>query len=1479
MGDGILRRVVRVIVGLTGLLVLAVAGGVLLLSQTVTGRQMAGGLARDALQGAVRGQVRLGPVTGGNLLTSATLGRLEISGPDGEPFLALRGVTARYNPLDLLRGRYVFREVELERGEIRLSLGDDGTWNYERIFDAGGDDDGGAGPRVALYDVRLADGRLAVRLPMDPPAPGETQVWNTDRDGDGRLRRALDVDSLAGRFPRLMITDPREPTTIELEAGRGVARMVRQPLTLEEVALRAVFRDTVDVEVERLTTAASSLSGEGWVVGDEPLAYRFDLRADPLSFVDLRWLPVPVPSSGGGPMDLVLRSSGEDMVVQAEGARVVTGGSEMDGGFSLLVSERPRFDTLSVRFSPLRLSSVRELATGPVPMDGTITGTVDGRGPLDGFRTDADLRFRGPGEGGAGSGLRARGTLGLTAPWRMEELELSLEAFDPGWTRLLGYGSRLEGRLGGTLTLSGRPDSALSFRADLTQRLADGSSSRVSGSGGLETADPPRMEAVFELRPLALAALQPYFPNLEPVGSVRGQVRVSGSAGDLSAEADLITPRGELEFDGLFDLAADLRTYDARLTARGIQLQEWFDGGPVTELAVRGTLNGIGTDPATLRARADLRVLPSVVEGARVDSSLLRFRFSEGLATVDTFAIESDVGRIQGSGALGLEEGRTGALVLVADAPDLSSWNRWVLPGRNPARPDTTLDELFQDMDREAGAGVEEPVPDEAPAPPDTLRGRLSVRGVAFGNVRDLSVGGQAHGGDVSYGDWTADSLVVTVDAVRPGRLDSLGARAVGWRVGTPVTTLDSAFAEVSRGGGAGDAFQVHGRRDTTLSLDAHGLLAWGDDRRSVRLDGFGLKLGARSLALEAPATVTYADSGLFVDTLRLRDDRGSALRAGGRIPDRGAADFSLRVEELPLENFGILLPPEDSVGGLLTGGIGVTGTASDPEITADLLVREPEFRSLAYGELTGRMEYRDREASVSVDLAGQEGAALATVRGTVAGDLSFRSVERRFPEEPVDVTVRSSGLPMGWLGGFVGGLREVRGAAEGTVRVRGGPGRFRLEGSASLADGSALAPSLGIRLEGMIAQLRFRDSVAVVDSASFRSSAGGRGSVSGRLSLATVSDPGFDLQLRARELRAMDRRKASVVVDGSGRLTGRYRAPELTGEFRVSDGDIQMEPYLREREMVDLTDPRSLALIDTTVVAERRLVRRLQNPFLQNMAMTVQLQVGPDLWLRSRDLDVEVTGDLRVRMRPAEQTLALFGSLRLLRGTYRYGLGPYSRELQIEDGTIEFVGTPGVNPNLDVTALYRTRAAGGRVAIRANVGGTLLDKRLQLTSDPPLSESDQLCYLLVGTSCVGATRPGQEGGGLARQVPRQLLGTVGTQLSSLLVEDAWFDYLNVSTASLGTEGTGGDFPASGSLLAGTQFEAGKYLGRNFFVVVSQTLGSRLPGASVEWTFTDDWTLEARTENRFGRLGAISFGSALEVDRTWGLFLFREWRW
>ena len=194
-----------------------------------------------------------------------------------------------------------------------------------------------------------------------------------------------------------------------------------------------------------------------------------------------------------------------------------------------------------------------------------------------------------------------------------------------------------------------------------------------------------------------LAIVDPLLPEgVSVLSEVRGPFAASGPLDDLQINTDLQTPRGQLQFDGRFDLASDDKTYDATLLARDIQLSEWIESGPTTRLAVEGRIDGTGTDPATLDARFDLIVLPSLFEGARVDSSIVRFTLADGLATADTFAIRTRVGSVDGRGSFGLAESRSGSLILDIEIPDLAEWNAWLVEGRNPARIEEDVSELFE---------------------------------------------------------------------------------------------------------------------------------------------------------------------------------------------------------------------------------------------------------------------------------------------------------------------------------------------------------------------------------------------------------------------------------------------------------------------------------------------------------------------------------------------------------------------------------------------------------------------------------------------------------------------------------------------------------------------------------------------------------------------------------------------------------------
>jgi autotransporter translocation and assembly factor TamB len=312
----------------------------------------------------------------------------------------------------------------------------------------------------------------------------------------------------------------------------------------------------------------------------------------------------------------------------------------------------------------------------------------------------------------------------------------------------------------------------------------------------------------------------------------------------------------------------------------------------------------------------------------------------------------------------------------------------------------------------------------------------------------------------------------------------------------------------------------------------------------------------------------------------------------------------------------------------------------------------------------------------------------------------------------------------------------------------------------------------------------------------------------------------------------------------------------------------------------VDLTDPSVYALLDTVIVRDQRILGRIENPFMQNLKLDMNLAVGPDFWLRSSALDVELAGAIELHMDRAAGDLTALGTLNLPRGKFRYVSGTgtdlsslYSRQLQIDRGEITFVGTPGLDPNLDIDAQYRARGDIGQVTIRVHVGGSALSPTMTTSSDPPLPESDRICYLLFSSACFGAS---SQGGQFATSLVREgLLGSVSSQVSQVLVGGVGLvDYVDIRSSGATEQElqTG-----QSNLLYGTEIEIGRYLTPDLFVKVTQPLGGRLPGLTIDWGFLPAWRLELRTEDRFNRYASYGYSFSTYSDRTWGMLLFREW--
>jgi hypothetical protein len=598
-----------------------------------------------------------------------------------------------------------------------------------------------------------------------------------------------------------------------------------------------------------------------------------------------------------------------------------------------------------------------------------------------------------------------------------------------------------------------------------------------------------------------------------------------------------------------------------------------------------------------------------------------------------------------------------------------------------------------------------------------------------------------------------------------------------------------------------------------------------------------------------------------------------------GAVPDSGPAYLEVSVRGLDLAN--VFLTPDEALpyGGFLDADGRLSGTADDPRWNLSLVVSDPVARGFAYERLEGDADYAEGRMTLGIALY-DNGTRLGRLDGSIRTDLALRKMERRLSPDPLHLVLEADSLPMEPLELAFESLRDLTGFGAGRIEFSGKPGALHLEGAATLAGAGATVPSLGVRFEDVAVSLTFEGTKARLRSGRLKSSAGGSASVRGEIETQELTNLGFDLTILANRFRAMDRRMATFLLDGEGHLGGSYRSPALTGAFRISEGQVRAERFMRRRQAVDLTDPMVTALIDTTLVMEQRLFERVQNPFMQNLRMDSEISFGPNFWLRSDALEVELAGTLDVRMDRAQGDLVAFGTLDMTRGKFRYVSGSgtdlsslYSRQLQIAGGSITFTGSPGMDPNLDIQAEYETRSDLGPVTITVDVGGTATAPTLETSSDPPLPAADEICFLLFSTACLGA---GTEGGEFAASLVREsLLGTVGNQFSQVLVSGVGLvDYFDIrSTGQAGAIESG----STTSLLYGTELEIGRYLTPDLFVSATQPLGGQLPGFGLEWSFASSWRLEFVTEDRFKRYASYGYSFSSYSRRTYGLMLFRDW--
>jgi hypothetical protein len=1464
------KAAVKVFVALVALLVLA---GFILL-RTGLGHRLALEYGLDQVRTRVAGGIEVAEIRSANLIRGARLVGVRLFTPEGDPFVTVDSIEVSYHLPSLLRGNLVLADVQVWHPRLVLARypgeesGTLGRWIGPRT--GGG---GPPGPSLLFRGGRIVDADVTWIEPMAPPDTAGILRWEPS---DGGPVRSLSVTGLDAAVREIGVGERQATLRAEIRDVRATASVLRRPLDLSGADMDLLLADdTLGIGVVGAVVEGAAIEGRvALTLGDSAgVGVAVDAVVQDLELARFRWLVPSLPAFEGrtrllGQMTPTgQRWTASELDGWIDGGRVAGSGTiELNGD--------ARLRDVDLRLSGVPLTVADPFLDEPLLVeDGRVSGTVRLAGPVS--APTASGRVSLTSAAYAPTLADFSGTVRLRNGLAFEGFTATLDPLD--WTLvadlLPGLPFRGPGRA--TVRATGSLGGGLRFEADLVHAPPGATASRVVATGGARRVEEElEVDVTGDLTPLSLEALTTTYPDLPLAGEVSGSVRARGPLTDLTLSARVATELGRLDVVGRVNARDPTVGYRLEGEIAAFRASALVPALPdPSTLTGHVRVEGSGRDPATLVADASIDLGPSRIGRLRVDSLRAAARVRDGVLVLDTLTALAGGVSLDGGGTLALDTVRPAGEMRVHVATESLLGLRPVFMGDSVIARDD-LDAIERGL--LALEGVD---PDTLPTREDVaMGGRVDGRFTLTGAVADFAARGRVELEDVRYGRSSLAAATLEVDAE--------GLPALGGPIRLTAETgaavvLERSFAsgrlELDYQRPEGRALVELVRNESedyrvraTFEVDSLG--------GALDVDELALRFDSVRYGLAGPARLAWSDSALQVSSFELMRPapQPMSIRAEGVLPRRGSADFTLEASNLRLEQVVELAQIEDlDLEGGLDLDLRVEGTAAEPVIGGTFAVRDVRLESVDLSRLEGELDYSARSAGLRVD-AWRGDLHVLELEGSVPVDLALRSVDDRTPEADVDLRARLDSLPAAFFLSLLEDLEDVRGVVSGELDVGGRLNDPRAEGTLRLVGGAWTVAALGVRQAAVEATLSIGPDDRVEVTASGR--AGGRVEVDGTVDLAELRNPAFDLAIRLNEFRGVERRDVEGTVSGELRLTETYERPFIAGRLRVDEGVLFLEEFQRSASVVDLSDPRFFAYVDTSMLVGRPLLAETRNPFMNNLRVSVDLAVARNTWLRSPDMNVEIGGDLIVVYDRPSQDLVMIGELEAVRGQYTL----YGRVFEVDGGTVEFVGTPGINPNLEIRAEARVRRTeGDPFNLTATLGGTLVDPTVSLSTESGgVPESDLISYLVFGrpSTEVNSLFTENQASGFQDLGVSFGLSTLATSLGSLAQGLGVVDYLAITQR--------GAYGAGLSPFSGTQVEFGQYLfGGDYFAAITlrppgETGRSNSPlgGFRLEWQASDQFHVEAFLEDRFLRSGGFGFQDlGIESKLIYGLSLVREW--
>ena len=1399
-----------------GLVVVALAA-VLVLLTTGPGHNLVRNWGVSALEGVVNGEVAVGSVSG-MLFRGADIRGIRISDREGRPVIEAERLRVSFSAVDLLRGRYRFSRVTLVRPVLILEQDTTGHWNIDNLFGQETPRDSvvrGPRPLVDLRDVVITGGTLILR---ERPGPRRDRIRERNFTGlaaDMERLRVSDPDStgISARF-RTLATRIDLPEA-DIRDARGDAR-------LDGDSVRFQLRDVV--------LPASHMDVAGVVrFGGRHTAIEANVDAREFAFADVRSLVPQLPREGGGSGEarVILPGDGSGTAEVSHGV-IRSGRTVAEGRGTIIIGNRGgiALGGVDLALRPLDLA-LFEQYTDSVPVRGLVRGRFRGHGPTRDLQVNADVVWTDEDvAGGATNELGMTGRLALGGAEQAVFRDVTLRHGDFDLRTIHRFAPPVE--LGGRLVASGTLDGPwrdAQFRGAL-DHTDSGRVSSVRGELRLGLRDTTRVDAELTVDSLSFELLRRTYPQIPIREPLRGFASLHGPVTGLAITTALYGNVGTFTAEGTLSAVNGVTTLEAQGIYDSLDIALLADGAPPSALWGHWSATIVVPSESGAVVVGSLRtdLTRGRVAGSALNAGEAAVRLGPERLDVDFARLSFLGGFVNVSGAVGRGQSPSALLAFEARSDTLAYLEpllRWVQ----------------QRMGDSSGA---------------RLDGAGSITGRLSGTTDDWALDGDAALSSIDMGGSYARNLRARGVVAREER----GYQLLVTGSADSVSTAGLLYSPVGVTlAGRTDSLRI---RANAGFLDNSALRAtfttWVDSARYVKADTVEMDLPVNRWRLMRPALAVIDTGVIALDTVELRSTSGAGyLRASGSLPRRGVADFVVIADSVPVTDVSSALQRDTAgMSGAINGELSVIGAAGSPTIEMRAALTDGRFGEYVLPLFQVLARYETQRLTIKGGL-WRDSLRIVTVNGSLPVDLALRAVPRRKLPGPLTVTAQSDSVDMAVLDPLIGVVSDLSGSMQLDVRAEGTWEEPSYSGFIDVAGGAMTVPSMGARYTGLDARLTLQQNVMRIARLQVH---GGDGvmNMTGTVTFdsAFSGRPQLADTLRFTRFAAFDIEEFGAFT-GSGELYlhGPLLGATLTGNARVDEGHLEFADLVQKR-IISLDDPEFRALVDSSLARTTDLRPAPHQVFFDSLRISnLLISMGPDVWLRSSEANIQLDGEFVIN-RTIEDQLPRYrmdGTLRAVRGTYQLVLGfenslvSISRDFRVTRGTVRFFGTPDFNPELDIAAEHVARTVeGDQLTVRAIIGGTLLQPDLRLESDhrPPLSQTEIVSYLMFGVP--PSNTVGNETDLGMAVIGSILVSGIGQALASELGLPV--SYLTIQTGQSRTVGS--------TRTSTARIEAGAQLNERTFLTLNAGLcevrTSQLVGASLEYRLGSRWTTAAAFE-------------------------------